>query len=77
MPRIASASPGRKAGVVKRTASMLSEFLTTHRETIIAKSRAKVASRAAPRATPIELKTGVPLFLDQLIATLRIERIDK
>lgn len=52
---------------------MLSEFLTTHRETIIANSRAKVASRAAPRATPIELKTGVPLFLDQLIATLRIE----
>jgi signal transduction histidine kinase len=52
---------------------MLSQFLRTHRETIIAKSRAKVAARAAPRATPIELKTGVPLFLDQLIATLRIE----
>ena len=52
---------------------MLSEFLATHRETIIAKSRATVAARAAPRATPIELKTGVPLFLDQLIATLRIE----
>jgi len=54
-------------------AGMLSEFLTTHRETIIANSRAKVASRAAPRATSIELKTGVPLFLDQLIATLHIE----
>jgi signal transduction histidine kinase len=52
---------------------MLSEFLSTHRETIVAKSRAKVAARAAPRATPVELKTGVPLFLDQLIATLRIE----
>jgi signal transduction histidine kinase len=52
---------------------MLSQFLVTHRETIIADSRAKVASRAAPRATPIELETGVPLFLEQLVATLHIE----
>ena len=52
---------------------MLSEFLTTHRERIIAKSRAKVASRPAPRATPTELETGVPLFLDQLIGTLELE----
>jgi signal transduction histidine kinase len=52
---------------------MLSQFLTQHRETIIANSRGKVASRAAPRATPVELETGVPLFLDQLIATLRIQ----
>jgi signal transduction histidine kinase len=52
---------------------MLSEFLITHRETIVTNSRAKVAARAAPRATPIELETGVPLFLNQLIATLRIE----
>jgi hypothetical protein len=52
---------------------MLSEFLTLHRETIIANSRAKVASRAVPRATPIEMETGVPLFLDQLVATLQIE----
>jgi signal transduction histidine kinase len=52
---------------------MLSEFLAAHRETLIANSRAKVASRAAPRATPIELQTGVPLFLDQLISTLRIQ----
>jgi len=52
---------------------MLSEFLATHREAIIANSRAKVASRAAPRATSIELETGVPLFLDQLVTTLRVE----
>ena len=52
---------------------MLSQFLTTHRQTIIANSRAKVASRAAPRATPVELATGVPLFLDQLIVTLRFQ----
>jgi len=53
---------------------MLSEFLTTHRQAIITNSRAKVASRSAPRATALELETGVPLFLDQLIATLRIEK---
>lgn len=52
---------------------MLSAFIAEHREEIIATSRAKVALRAAPRATPIELSTGVPLFLDQLVATLRIE----
>ena len=53
---------------------MLSEFLTTHRQAIITNSRAKVASRSAPRATALELETGVPLFLDQLIATLRLEK---
>lgn len=52
---------------------MLSQFLTTHRENLIAKSREKVRARTAPRATPVELQTGIPLFLDQLIATLRIE----
>ncbi len=54
---------------------MLSEFLTTNRKTIIANSRAKVASRAAPRATSDELTTGVPRFLEQLIATLRLEEM--
>src|SRR6185503_12281588 len=53
---------------------MLAPFLTTHRDAIIARSRAKVSSRAAPRATATELTTGVPLFLDQLIETLRIEQ---
>ena len=52
---------------------MLSEFLTLHRDRIIADSRARVASRPAPRATSQELNTGVPLFLDQLVATLLLE----
>ena len=52
---------------------MLSEFLARHRKRLIAKSRAKVASRPAPRATPTELETGVPLFLDQLIGTMQLE----
>jgi signal transduction histidine kinase len=52
---------------------MFSEFLTTHRLAIIAASRAKVASRPTPAVTSMELESGVPLFLDQLISTLHIE----
>src|SRR5690349_9020192 len=50
---------------------MLHEFITTNRAEIIAQCRAKVAGRMAPRATDIELQYGVPLFLDQLVETLR------
>jgi signal transduction histidine kinase len=46
---------------------MLQHFLTTHREEIVALTRAKIASRAVPRAVERELEIGVPLFLDQLI----------
>jgi signal transduction histidine kinase len=49
---------------------MLHEFVTARRHELIARIRAKVASRAAPRATTRELETGVPLFLDQLVAAL-------
>jgi signal transduction histidine kinase len=50
---------------------MLHEFLSSNRAAIIARTRAKVAARPAPRATEEELATGIPLFLDQLIETLR------
>lgn len=50
---------------------MLHEFITTNRAEIIEQCRAKVAGRRAPRATDIELQYGVPLFLDQLVETLR------
>jgi signal transduction histidine kinase len=53
---------------------MLHEFLTVHRDEIIARTRAKVAVRTAPRPTQAELELGVPLFLDQLGATLRREQ---
>jgi signal transduction histidine kinase len=52
---------------------MLHEFLTEHRDEIIALCRAKVATRRAPRATEGELEHGVPLFLDQLAETLRLK----
>jgi signal transduction histidine kinase len=51
---------------------MLHEFLATNRAAIIARARAKVAARPAPRATEEELAAGIPLFLDQLIGTLRL-----
>ncbi len=49
---------------------MLIEFIRTHREDLIARTRAKVATRLAPRATARELMTGVPLFLQQLADAL-------
>jgi signal transduction histidine kinase len=54
---------------------MLHEFLTLHREQILARTRAKVATRMAPRPTQEELEHGVPLFLDQLADTLRFEQV--
>ncbi len=53
---------------------MLVEFITSRREELIARTRAKVAKRLAPTATEEELMTGVPLFLDQLVETLRHSR---
>jgi signal transduction histidine kinase len=50
--------------------AMLDVFLRTNRERIIAETRKKVALRPAPRATEAELLHGVPLFLEQLVATL-------
>jgi len=51
---------------------MLHEFVTANRAEIIARCRAKISSRPAPRPTDTELEYGVPLFLDQLAETLRL-----
>jgi signal transduction histidine kinase len=53
---------------------MMHEFLTANRTNLIDRCRAKVAHRAAPAATRDELDFGIPLFLDQLIKTLRAEQ---
>lgn len=50
---------------------MLLEFITEHRNELIAHAREKVATRAFPSSTPAELEYGVPLFLTQLAALLR------
>jgi signal transduction histidine kinase len=52
---------------------MLHEFLTEQRTEIITRCRAKVAGRRSPRQTEAEHDRGVPLFLDQLVDTLRLE----
>jgi signal transduction histidine kinase len=53
---------------------MLHEFLTLHRDEIIARTRSKLATRTAPRPSEAELEHGVPLFLAQLADTLRLEQ---
>jgi hypothetical protein len=53
---------------------MLHEFLTTNRIELIARCRSKVAKRLAPEATDLQMQHGIPLFLDQLIKTLRMEQ---
>jgi len=53
---------------------LLHEFLTVHRDEIIASTRGKVASRIVPPPTKAEVEHGVPLFLQQLADTLRCEQ---
>jgi len=50
---------------------MLQDFISNHRQELIARTRAKVEVRAAPRPTRDELAHGVPLFLTQLSEVLR------
>lgn len=52
---------------------MLSEFLDQSREQVIAAARRRVMARRYPVASPAELESGVPLFLDQLGEILRLE----
>ena len=54
---------------------MLHEFLSVNRRDLIARCTAKVLLRRARiRVTGTPLLHGIPEFLDQLIATLRIEQ---
>jgi signal transduction histidine kinase len=50
---------------------MLFEFITLHREEIIRRCRAKVASRSKAPPSEAEINRGIPLFLDQLAEMLR------
>jgi signal transduction histidine kinase len=53
---------------------MLHEFLSSNRADLIARCRVKVSQRPLPGAAHVELTHGIPLFLDQLIETLRVEQ---
>ena len=52
---------------------MLHDFISTNREELISRTRAKVAARPWPSLGSDELESGVPLFLSQLSETLRLE----
>jgi len=54
---------------------MLHEFLSSNRQELISRCRAKVEKRRAPRATEKELEYGIPMFLTQLTETLRQESL--
>jgi signal transduction histidine kinase len=53
---------------------MLHEFLDDNRVALIDRCRLKVAQRIAPRPSDDVLGHGIPVFLDQLIKTLRVEQ---
>ena len=52
---------------------MLHEFLTTHRDAIITRTREKMTNRPWPLVATSDLENGVPLFLTQLSDALRAE----
>ena len=55
-------------------AEMLHEFVTANRQQIIDLCKGKVAKRFEPAETPGAENYGVPLFLEQLVETLKSEQ---
>lgn len=53
---------------------MLYEFLDTHRDELAKRCREKVALRESPAPTESEMEYGIPLFIGQLVKTLRAEQ---
>src|SRR6202789_1267536 len=53
---------------------MLHEFLTSNRQLLISRCREKVAKRFEPPEILATIDHGVPLFLQQLVETLRDEQ---
>ena len=54
---------------------MLHEFLTANRIVLIARCRDKASKRFEPSEIPAIIDHGVPLFLQQLASTLRLEQM--
>jgi signal transduction histidine kinase len=49
---------------------MLSEFIASNREKILARARVRVSERSAPAMSGVEMTHGLPVFLDQLCEAL-------
>lgn len=56
---------------------MMHDFLSNNRDELAARCRVKVGTRAGRSATDRQLRDGIPLFLEQLIQTLRVEQGDR
>ena len=54
---------------------MLHEFLTANRKELITRCREKAAKRYEPIGIPTAVDHGVPLFMQQLVETLRREQL--
>ena len=50
---------------------MLGDFLTSHRDELLARARSRVLARNSPPSTDLDLTCGLPVFLDQLRIALR------
>jgi hypothetical protein len=53
---------------------MLHQFLASNRTKLIARCKNKAAKRFAPSAIPAPIDHGIPLFLQQLVDALRLEK---
>lgn len=53
---------------------MMHEFLSNNRQALAQRCRIKVGERVGRSATEVQLRDGIPLFLEQLIRTLQIEQ---
>lgn len=53
---------------------MMHDVLTNNRDELTRRCRFKVSQRPGRDATDVQLANGVPMFLDQLIRTLRVEQ---
>jgi hypothetical protein len=53
---------------------MLHDFLTTNRQVLVSRCREKVSKRFEPTEARATIDHGVPLFLQQLVETLRDEQ---
>jgi signal transduction histidine kinase len=52
---------------------MLHDFVSSNRDELLTRTRAKVSSRPWPAASKHQLENGIPMFLTQLSETLRLE----
>jgi signal transduction histidine kinase len=51
---------------------MLADFITLNKAAIVDGARDRVASRAFPKPNAEELANGIPVFVDQVVAALRL-----